>query len=105
MSQYTNIKLSAARLIAKFGYAAIIRRVNDADYPVTIVMTEYLPRERDGQLIQQNDRKAIMAAQGLTIVPNPQTDQLIVDQDMQIVTVTPTSPGGDAIIYELQIRR
>jgi hypothetical protein len=105
MSQYTNIKNTAARLIAKFGMAAIIRRVNDNDYPVIVVMAEYLPREKDGQLIQWTDRKAILAAQGLTIVPNAQTDQLIVDQDLQIVTVTKTSPGGDDIIYELQVRR
>jgi len=105
MSQYTNIKKTAANLIKKFGMPAIIRRTDGTDFPVIVVVAEYLPREKDGQLIQWTDRKAIMAAHGLTFVPNAQTDQLILDQDLQIVTVTKTSPGGDDIIYELQIRR
>lgn len=105
MGRYTSIKKTAARLIDKFGMDAIIRRSGGSDYRVRVVVTEYLPHERDGELIRWTDRKAILAADGLTFTPNTQTDQLILDQDLQIVNVTKTSPGGDDVIYELQVRR
>ena len=105
MSRYTQIKKTAAKLIDRFGMDAVIRRQGGTDYPVRVVITEYKPNERDGQFITWTDRKALVAALGMEIVPNPETDQLILDQDLQIVTVTKTSPGGDDVIYELQVRR
>jgi hypothetical protein len=106
MGQYTNIKKTAQRLIAKFGMDATLKR-GDTSYPVKVVITNYLPMDRDGQFIKWTDRKALLAANSLPtgIVPDEQIDRLVADQDMQIVTVTKTSPGGDDVIYELQVRR
>jgi hypothetical protein len=103
---YAPISKTAAKLIDKFGTDALIRRKNDTDYPVRVVISEYRPAERDGKLIQFTDRKAILAAEGLTFLPvNPETDQLVMDQSMQIVTVTRVSPGDVDVILELQVRR
>ena len=103
---YAPLKTTAAKLIDRFGTDGIIRRINDQDYAVRVVISDYLPREKDGQFIQFTDRKAIIAAKGLAIVPNAQSDSLIVGGvTLQIVLVTPTSPGGDDVIYDLQIRR
>lgn len=106
---YTPLANSAKRLIDRFGYdATISRKVAGVTttFPVRIVMTEYKPAEKDGQLILQTDRKAILSAVGLTITPDPETDQLVEGGNpLRIVTVTPTAPAGVAIVYELQVRR
>jgi hypothetical protein len=106
--RYSKIKAVAARLIDRFGMDAILSSKNGGgDYPVRVVISEYLPQQRDGQFITWTDRKAILAANGLPagVVPDPEAHRLIANQDMQIVTVTKTSPGGDDVIYELQVRR
>ena len=96
MGQYTNIKKTAQRLIAKFGMDATLKR-GDTSYPVKVVITNYLPMDRDGQFIKWTDRKALLAANSLPtgIVPDEQIDRLVADQDMQIVTVT--NPSADEI--------
>jgi hypothetical protein len=112
MSRYTSIKKSAAKLISAFGMDVTLQRSSTGpspaplDYAVKVVMAEFNPSEKDGQFIQFTDRKAILAAQGLAIVPDPEQDQLITsDETLRIVTVTKVSPGGDDVIYELQVRR
>lgn len=106
---YSKLAGTGKRLVDRFGYdASIVRTVDDVvtTFAVVIVMTEYRPQDRDGVLIQQTDRKAIMSAVGLTFTPDPQTDRLVAGgESLQLVTVTPTSPAGVAIIYELQVRR
>lgn len=106
---YGPITKTAKKLIDKFGYDAVIRRKvgsTTTDYPVVIVMTEYLPREKDGALILATDRKALLSASGLTITPDPETDKLVENSKvLRIVTVTPTAPAGVPIIYELQVRK
>ncbi len=105
---YSKIAATGKKLIEKFGYDAVIRRTVDSvdtDYSIAIVMTDYLPQDRDGELIQQMDRKVIMSAIGLAITPDPETDRLVEGgRSLQIVTVTPTAPAGTPLIYELQVR-
>lgn len=106
---YSPIIKTTQKLVDKFGYDAIINRkvsgVTTA-FPVVIVMTEYKPSDKDGVLIEQTDRKVLLAARGLTFTPNPETDRLVENgNNLQIVTVTPTAPAGVPILYELQVRR
>lgn len=106
MSVYTKLDNIAAKLITKFGYGGTLLRNKTDSYPVTLVMAQYDPRYVDGNLIQHTDRKALIAAKGLAIVPDAENDQLIAGgETLRIVTVTKTSPGGEDIIYELQVRR
>ena len=106
MSAYTKLENTAAKLIQKFGYAGTIRRNKTIYYAITLVMVQYDPRYIDGNLIQHTDRKALIAAKGMSIVPDAERDQLIAgNETLRIVTVTKTSPGGEDIIYELQVRR
>jgi hypothetical protein len=106
---YGPLTNTGAKLIDRFGYAATISRKIDGvttTFAVTIVMTEYQPREKDGALVLETDRKAILSAKGLTITPDPETDRLIENgNSLRIVTVTPTAPAGVPILYELQIRK
>lgn len=108
---YDKISATAQKLIDRFGYDAVIRRLDSdgatvEDFSVVIVMEEYRPSERDGVLIKQTDRKCILSALGLTFTPDVDTDRLIEGgRNLQIVTVTPTAPAGTPIVYELQVRR
>ena len=106
MSIYTKLENTAVKLILKFGYAGTILRNGTDSHPVRLVMTQYDPRYVDGNLIQHTDRKALIAAKGMAIVPDAEQDKLIAGSEtLRIVTVTKTSPGGEDIIYELQVRR
>lgn len=106
---FNKIAETGRKLIVKFGYSAVINRTVDSvttAIPVTIVMTDYLPQDRDGSLVMQTDRKALLSAVGLSITPDPETDRLVEGgRNLQIVTVTPTAPAGEALLYELQVRR
>lgn len=105
---YSSIAKTGLKLIKKFGYDVVISRTVDGTttlIPVIIVMVEYRPQDRDGVLILQTDRIALLSAVGLTITPDPETDRLVEGgRSLQIVTVTPTSPAGTPILYELQVR-
>ena len=106
MSVYTKLEKTAAKLITKFGYAGVILRNKATSHPVTLVMAQYDPRYIDGNLIQRLDRKALIAAKDSPVVPDAELDQLVVGgETLRIVTVQKTSPGGEDIIYELQVRR
>jgi hypothetical protein len=105
---YAPIQKAAANLISQFGQGAVIRRRNVGDFAVSVVVIEYHLAERVGKLIQFNDRKALLAAQGLPFLPiNVETDQLILDVDskvLQIVSAFQVAPGGIGVIFELQVR-
>ncbi len=103
---YAPLSATAVRLIDRFGYDVTIVRSGSTIYPVRIVMVSYEPKDVDGDLIKQTDRKALLAGEGLTFTPNGETDRLN-DRGtlLRIVNVTPTSPAGVAIIYEIQLRR
>jgi hypothetical protein len=105
---YAPIQKAAANLISQFGTDAIIRRKGAGDFTVSVVIIEYHQSEKVGKLIQYNDRKALLAAQGLTFLPiNVETDQLILDsgKPLQIVSVFQVAPGGVDVMFELQVRR
>lgn len=56
-------------------------------------------------LIQAGDRRALIPAEGLSVAPES-TDHLTIGSvRWAIVTVTPTDPGGTAVVYECQVRR
>lgn len=106
---YNPIAKTCQKLVDKFGYDAVIRRTVDGvntDFSVVVVLTDYQPSERDGELILQTDRRFTMSAIGLTFTPDPETDRLIENgNSLQIVTSKPASPAGTPLLYELQARK
>jgi hypothetical protein len=106
MSRYTQLQDTAAKLIDKFGMDATIVRRTGGIFQIRVVVSDYLPHQKDGEHIQWVDRKVIMAPNGI-IVPDPQIDRLVLaneTQSLQIVNVVKVSPGGEDIVYELQVR-
>jgi hypothetical protein len=74
------------------------------DYPVTLVEDTFNVREIDGQLVRAGDHKVLVSTAGVTIQPKV-SDQLVVgDKVLQIVTVTPLSPGGMILMWTIQAR-
>jgi hypothetical protein len=56
-------------------------------------------------MIQAGDRKVTVSAEGLSVAPEP-ADRLTIGSTVwTIVSVTPTDPGGTAVVYECQVRR
>lgn len=72
--------------------------------PVTVMVTDYSQRERDGATsIQVGDRKALINAGAIT--PTPQMKLRWQGHDYQIIDVIETGPAGVAVLFELQVRR
>ena len=115
---YARSKATAARLLARFGQAATLRRPSTggtaynptqgspADYPVTIVVTDYETREVDGTRILSTDKKVLLAKGSLSV--EPATSDLLIEASgavYKIVNVQPLNPGGTVVMYTIQARR
>lgn len=120
MGFYEQRAAAALRLITKYGVSATIRRVTKGDYnaatgsrseatvleyPCKAIVEEYELKEVDGSIIKLEDRKIIVAAQGLAIRPDSGDMVVMSATTLQIVKNWPTSPGGVDIIHTLQVRR
>jgi hypothetical protein len=116
---YSGLAATAQRLIARFGAPAFVRKASPPyvgdnpwsptvgapiDTPVKAVLTNYSDVERQGTLIEQNDRKAIFAAQGLSVVPN-EGDQIVIGaRAFTIISLVTAEPGAVALVYIAQVR-
>lgn len=75
------------------------------DTPVTVAVTEYSDRDKDGTLIKMTDKKALVSAEGLTFeIEN--ADSLVISSDeYQVVTVDKIKPADVVVVYEIQVRK
>lgn len=122
---YARSRRTADRLITRFGSIGAIRRGGGTsggdstnsqpstggsdgepqDFPATLVIVDYSEQERNGTLVRQTDRKALIATKGLMIEPT-NSDLLVVDGDeYAIINVMPLKPGPIVVLYEAQVRR
>lgn len=119
MGKYDAQKLTASRLLAKFGAAITISNANDQsggfdpetgeqitstpsdDIACNGVMLGYKLNEIDGTTVLHGDAKIICDAP-----TKPNIDSVIdISGDIwRIVSVSVVQPDGDAIIYTLQVR-
>ncbi|MGY2048908.1 hypothetical protein [Methylobacterium sp. JK268] len=124
---YGRARRSADRLIARFGGPGAILRASDAGsgedmtngrsaaavaaadpsaYPCTLAVIDYDERDRDGTLIRQQDRRALIAAGGLAIEPTDADQLRDASGDVYaIVTIKPLAPAGMVVMYDVQVRR
>lgn len=122
---YARARRTADRLITKFGQPGAIRRGagssggdrtnsltpapgaagDPVDYPCTLVVLDYTAQERAGSLIEQTDRKVLIAAKGLAIEPTNDDALVVGGDEYQIVTVMPLAPGPVSVLWEAQARR
>lgn len=72
---------------------------------VVILIDAYANSEIDGTRIAATDKKVWMAAEGLSVTPEPGHRLEFDGAQHAIVNVKPLAPGGVAVMYEVQARR
>lgn len=116
---YARSRATADRLIKRFGQAGAIRRsvttggqswnpgsgsTVTTDYPCTLVLLDYSAREIDGSLIRATDKRVLIAKADLMIEPLQSDGLVIGGKAYSIMNVSPLSPGGTVVLYEVQAR-
>lgn len=100
---YASLQNVATQFIKAFGRAAVLRDDEDNEVAVTVILTDYGARERDGKLISPHDRRALVAV--LAHKPSAETERLVIDgEDYRIVNVIPLAPGGTTLYFDCQVR-
>ena len=112
---YGQFKNTASDMIEKWGMRAVLRRVGMADRSCTVVITNFTPMERTGQMRNPLDRKVLLSARDLDVPPDQEKDRLVTfvqpegtveDETLKIVE----PPGridmaGKVVYYRLAVRR
>jgi len=111
---YAEERADALADITEDGVAGHILR-GVAEHACSFLMLDYETAQIDGDLIRSSDILFMIPALGLTIVPDAEQDQIVVDDarpefvasvgTYRIVTVKPFQPGGVVIFYDVQGRK
>jgi hypothetical protein len=100
-------------MIRKYGAPAILRRAS-GDRPCVAFISDYSPMERQGKLINQTDRKALLTPVGLTQDPDSEQDRLVTldpatgaeKETLRIIApIGKLAPAGIVVYWVLQVRR
>jgi hypothetical protein len=101
---YPSFKAAASGLIEKLGRPAILRADNGAETAVTALIIDYGAAERDGALVQHDDRRAFIVA-GPGVIPNPEIHTLIDSgRRHRIVMARAVKPGSTTLYFDCQVR-
>lgn len=114
----------AGPMFQKYGMSVTLRRTTQgaynpstgamsagtsADYTCLVVITEYNQFVVDGTLIKRGDKRLLVAAKGLDVVPSVSDVFLLSDGQWKVPdsggAVKTLAPAGIAIMYEVQVRR
>jgi hypothetical protein len=113
---YARPRATADRLIKRYGMAGKLIRAKERDpydpnpaegfdeYPCRVVVTEFSLRDRESSLIEANDRKLLIAAEGLAVEPKGEDRIEVGGASFEIVAVMPLKPADTAILYTVQAR-
>ena len=115
---YGKFKQLAMRLITKYGTTGTLNRatasttgneweapeITTQKYKCDAVIFGYTSFEINGVNILKDDRKILVPARSLDIVPCETDTVTIGEVEFSIVSVKTLAPSGDAITYELQVR-
>lgn len=122
---YDRMAATALRLIERFGLTATLSEVTPGEYdPVTgvetggatltqtgqLILLDYTVQEAGiinaaGSLVQQGDKKIMLAAKGLEWPPTMTTTVLADGLTWTIINIKSTNPAGTPLVYELHGRR
>jgi hypothetical protein len=122
---YDRMAATALRLIERFGLTATLSEVTPGEYdPVTgvetggatltqtgqLILLDYTAQEAGiinaaGSLVQQGDKKIMLAAKGLEWPPTMTTTVLADGLTWTIINIKSTNPAGTPLVYELHGRR
>jgi len=119
---YARARATAERQFARFGQAAVVRRVASTsdpsgtpwdpeddvrvttDHACVVAVMDYDNREIDGTLILAGDRRVYVSTAGLAIEPLTSDRLVIGGKSHEIVAVGQLNPAGTVVYYELQAR-
>ena len=125
---YDRMAATALRLIERFGQTATLSDTPEPDpddydpvtgmgaaiVPVTqpgqVILLDYTMQEAGiinaaGSLVQQGDKKIMLAAKGLAWPPTMTTTILADGLTWTIINIKTTNPAGTTLLYELHGRR
>lgn len=125
---YDRMAATALRLIERFGQTATLSDTPEPDpddydpvtgtgpviVPVTqpgqVILLDYTVQEAGiintaGSLVQQGDKKIMLAAKGLAWPPTMTTTILVDGLTWTIINIKSTNPAGTPLVYELHGRR
>lgn len=122
---YDRLAATALRLITQYGQTGVLKEVTPGEYdPVTgqgsepseitqvgqLILLEYTSNEAGvinstGSLVQEGDKKILVAAKGLEWKPTITTTLDVDGRTWTIVNVKETNPAGTPLVYELHGRR
>ena len=122
---YDRMAATALRLIERFGLTATLSEVTPGEYdPVTgvetggatltqtgqLILLDYTVQEAGiinaaGSLVQQGDKKIMLAAKGLEWPPTMTTTVLADGLTWTIINTKSPHPAGTPLAYELHGRR
>lgn len=74
-------------------------------FTVTGVLLDIKDRDFPDSLVVVGDRKAIIAASGLSVTPAVGDQLKVGDDTYKVIIPKPLSPAGTAVIHTLQVRR
>lgn len=109
---YSRLKATADRLIARFGKTAqlVTTTTTGPDYDptvtetatdITLVELDYSLTNRDGTLVQAGDKLFLVQADA---APDMAAKIRLDSVDYAMVDVQPVSPGATVLLYEIQAR-
>jgi hypothetical protein len=116
---YGSMQAVAARMLGDKGQSCSITTSTPGTYdpttatspqtnvttPVVAAIMDYPRKDVDGTLIRQGDKRAVVAAYGLSINPLPSdTFTDAAGRDHVIMDVRGVSPGGIVVIWNMQLR-
>ena len=119
MAFYDEMAAFALEMLTEFGQVGAIRistatddqdELNPGtptvvDHPATFCIFNYKTMQVDGTRIQIGDRQALIAAEGLTVVPTVADKLVVAGQAVEMVSVEPLDPSSaKAVIYTAQVR-
>lgn len=120
MTFYTELRKTAEKLLIDKGQRVTLRKASSGGYnPATgtntVTYTSYsnIPAavlnfknfEIDGTLILRSDKKILLGADSLTVVPAKEDQISIAGVYHAVLEVEQVSPAGTDVIYKLQCRR
>lgn len=115
---YSGLRATADRLIAKFGVEAVLHRpggLDEATYPPVqlpgsaepciVVRDTYSAMERAGTLIEEGDVKLLIAVGSLSAPPTTADRLEIQGETYHLQSVEPIQPGPDVLLYQARGRK
>lgn len=115
---YAKTAQTALRLIERFGQTGALRVKGSTgpshnptptpptDHPAKFVITDFEAKDIDGTRVLATDKKALVAAAGLAVVPEVAHRLLEADgQSYSIAGVDTLMPATTPVVYALTVRR